>query len=86
MPAFILALVFGIVQVCLTDQLIKSFNTRNSKKIMVFFAIKFFSYAFAIGFAVMKFIWQISMLFCGFTVGVPLAAITLFVYKMIYKK
>ena len=86
MLAFIIALLFGAGQVYLTSKLIDAFNKRNSKKILLFFFAKFLSYAIGIGVVVLKFVWHISLIFCGFAVGVPITAIVLFVYKTIYKK
>lgn len=86
MLAFIIALLFGAVQVYLTSQLIDAFNKRSSKKILLFFGTKFLLYAIGIGVVVLKFVWHISFILCGFAVGVPIAAIVLFVYKTVYKK
>ena len=86
MLAFIIAMLFGGCQMLLTEQLIYAFNKRNSKKILLFFFAKFLSYAIGIGVVVLKFVWHISLIFCGFAVGVPITAIVLFVYKTIYKK
>lgn len=83
---FILALLFGVGQVLLTEQLIYAFNKRETKRIFMFFGAKFFGYAVGIGLIVLKFVWHIGLVFCGFVVGVPVAAIGLFVYKTIYKK
>ena len=85
MVAFILALLFGIGQVFLTEQLIYAFNKRESKKILLFFGAKFLAYAIGIGLVVLEFVWHIGLAFCGFAVGVPITAIALFVYKTIYK-
>ncbi len=86
MLAFIIAFAFAVGQVCLTEQLVYAFNKRDSKKIMLFFGIKFLSYAIGIGLVVLKFVWHTGLALCGFAAGVPLAAIGLFVYKTIYKK
>lgn len=86
MFAFIIALFFGAGQIFLTEQLIKHFNTRDNKKILLFFGGKFILYAIAIGIVVLKFVWHIGMFLCGIAVSVPLTAIALFVYKTIYKK
>ncbi len=86
MSAFIIALLFGVGQVLLTEQLVKAVNCRDSKKILIFFGAKFLAYAIGIGLVVLKFVWHISLILCGFAVGVPITAIALFVYKTIYKK
>ncbi len=86
MLAFIIALLFGAGQVLLTEQLIYAFNKRNSKKILLFFGAKLLAYAIGIGVVVLKFVWHISLVLCGFIVGVPIAAIVLFVFKTVYKK
>lgn len=83
---FILALLFGAGQVLLTEQLIYAFNKRETKRIWLFFGAKFLSYAIGIGIVVLKLVWHIGIIICGFAVGVPIAAIGLFVYKTIYKK
>lgn len=86
MLAFIIAMLFGGCQVLLTEQLIYAFNKRDSKKILLFFGAKFLLYAIGIGIVVLNFVWHISLILCGFAVGVPITAIVLFVYKTIYKK
>lgn len=86
MLAFIIALLFGAGQVLLTEQLIYAFNKRNSKNILLFFGAKLLAYAIGIGVVVLKFVWHISLVLCGFIVGVPIAAIVLFVFKTVYKK
>ncbi len=86
MLAFIIALIFAVGQVLLTEQLIYAFNKRNSKKILLFFSAKFLLYGVGIGVVVLKFVWHISLILCGFATGVPITAIGLFVYKTIYKK
>ena len=86
MLAFIIAAAFGVGQVFLTEQLIYAFNKRDSKKILLFFTAKFLAYGIGIGVVVLKFVWHLSMALCGFAVGVPIAAIVLFIYKTIYKK
>ncbi len=83
---FILALIFGAGQVCLTEQLIKAFATRSSKKILLFFGSKFVLYALGIALVIFKYVWNIGMAISGFAVGVPITAIVLFVYKTIYKR
>lgn len=83
---FLLALIFGAGQVCLTEQLIKAFGTRNGKRILLFFGIKFALYALGIALVIFKYVWNIGMAVSGFAVGVPITAIALFVYKTIYKK
>ncbi len=86
MLAFLIALLFGCGQVFLTEQLIYAFNKREGKKILLFFGAKFLTYAIGIGLVVLKFVWHIGLVLCGFAVGVPITAIGLFVYKTIYKK
>lgn len=86
MLAFLIALLFGGCQVYLTSLLIDAFNKRQAKKILLFFGAKFLAYAVGIGLVVLKFVWHISLLLCGFAVGVPITAIGLFIYKTIYKK
>ena len=86
MLAFIIAFAFAVGQVCLTEQLVCAFNKRESKKIMLFFGAKFLAYAIGIGLVVLKFVWHIGLVLCGFAAGVPVAAIGLFVYRTIYKK
>lgn len=86
MLAFTIALLFGGCQVLLTEQLIYAFNERDSKKILLFFGAKFLAYSIGIGIVVLKFVWHISLILCGFVVGVPITAIGLFVYKTIYRK
>jgi len=86
MTRFIVSLLFGAGQICLTEQLICSFNKRDGKKTLLFFAAKFLAYAIGIGFVILKDILNINYFVYGFVVGVPIAAIALFVYKTIYKK
>lgn len=86
MLAFIIAGLCGVAQVLLTDKLVKAFNVRDGKKIALFFAAKFLLYAVGIGLLVTKYVWQLSLVICGFIAAVPITAIALFVYKTIYKK
>ncbi|MBR5472892.1 MAG: hypothetical protein IKU82_02765 [Clostridia bacterium] len=86
MTRFIVALLFGAGQICLTEQLIYAFNKRDGKKTLLFFAAKFLAYAIGVGFVILKDILNINYFVYGFVVGIPLAAIALFVYKTIYKK
>lgn len=86
MLAFILALIFGSCQVLLTEQLIYAVNKRDGKRVLRFLGAKFLSYGIGIAVVVLNFVWHISLLLCGFAVGVPITAIGLFVYKTIYKK
>ena len=83
---FMLAMLFGIGQACLTERLVKAFNTRNTKYIALFFAAKFILYAIGIALVVFKHVWQIGASFCGFVVGVPIAAIAIILYKIFFKK
>lgn len=86
MTRFIISMLFGAGQICLTEQLISAVNKRDGKKMLLFFASKFLAYAIGVGFVVLKDILNINYFIYGFVVGVPLAAIALFVYKTIYKK
>lgn len=86
MFAFVISLIFGAAQVLLTEQLVYAFNDKNSKKTLMFLGIKFLAYLIAIGLVMLEFVWYISMIVCGFAVGVPVAAVGLFVYNTIYKK
>lgn len=86
MLVFIIAMLLGVGQVLITEQLNYAFNQRNSKKILIFLLSKFLLYAIGIGLLIIKFVWHLGLAFCGFAVGVPITAIALFVYKTIYKK
>ena len=83
---FMLAMFFGVGQACLTERLVKAFNIRNTKYIGLFIAAKFILYAIGIALVVFKHVWQIGAAFCGFVVGVPIAAIVIFLYKIFLKK
>lgn len=78
---FFLSFVFGAAQACLTERLVKAFEIRNNKNILLFFAIKFILYAIGIGFVIFKYVWHLGVVFCGFVVGVPIAAIAIFCIK-----
>lgn len=86
MLAFITALIFGAAQAVLTERLIFAFVEKDTKKTFMFLGIKLLAYIIAIGLVMLKFVWYISMIICGFAVGVPIAAMALFVYDTIYKK
>ena len=86
MLAFIISALVGAAQVLLTEQLVKAFNVRNGKKIALFFAAKLLLYAIGIGLLVIKFIWNLTYVLCGFIAAVPITAIVLFVCRTIYKK
>ena len=86
MLVFLVALIFGVCQVLLTEQLLKAFNVRCGKGILLFFFAKFMLYAVAIGFLVLEFVWYIGMALAGFSAGVPIAAIAIYFYRCIGKK
>ena len=86
MLSFIISALFGAGQILLTEQLVLAVNVRDSKKIFLFFAVKVLLYTLGIGLLVTKFVWHLSLVLCGFIIGVPITAIALFVYKTIYKK
>ncbi len=86
MSAFIISALFGAVQVLFTSVLVKAFDTRESKKILLFFIVKFLLYGVGIGLLIIKFVWHIGLVICGFAVGVPITAIILFIYRTMYKK
>lgn len=86
MLAFIIALLFGIGQILLTEKLIKYVNCYEKKSIFKFFAIKFALYGIGIGIVVLKFVWYLGAIICGFVVGCSVSAILLFIYRTIYKK
>ena len=86
MLAFIIAMLFAAGQVFLTEQLIVGFNQRENQKIILFIAVKMLLYGIGVGIVVLKFVWHLGPVLCGFIAGVPITAIVLFVYKTIYKK
>lgn len=86
MVAFIIALLFAAGQIFLTEKLIHYVNIRDKGNTFKFFAIKFLLYGVAVGLTVLKFVWHLGMLICGFVVGASVSAILLFVYRTIYKK
>ena len=83
---FIVALIFGAIQVLLSWQLMVSTDKKMSKKTFLFIAIKFLVYGIGIGTLVLNHVWELGSAIAGFAVGAPIAAITLFVYNTIFKK
>lgn len=83
---FVLALIFGVCQVLLTERLIMAVGSKNGKKILLFSGAKFLLYALGVGLLVLKYIWYFGMAISGFLAAVPITAIVLFVYKTMYKK
>lgn len=86
MIIFIISMLFGAGQVWLTAQLAEAVKVRDARRGFMFFGIKFLAYALSIGLIVTNFVWQLSLVMCGFAVGVPVSSIALFVYKTIYKR
>lgn len=86
MVGFIIAFLFGCCQTWLTAHLLKAFNKRLGKRIFAIFSLKIFAYAVGIALAIFKYIWHFDILLCGFIVGVPIAAISLFILKTAFKK
>lgn len=86
MSSFVVAFIFAIGQILLTEQLIKSFEQQDKKKTAIFFGVKFGTYGIGAALVIFKYIFDLSSIFCGFLAGVPIAIIALFAYKAIYKK
>lgn len=86
MLIFIIFMLLGAGQVLLTEQLAYAVRVRDGKRTFMFFGIKFLLYAVSIGIIISFFVWDLSLVMCGFIVGVPVSAIGLFVYKTIYKR
>ena len=86
MSSFVIAFLFAIGQVMLTEQMIKSYENKEKIKTGVFFGAKFTAYGIGIALVIFKYIWDFLSVFCGFIAGAPIAIIGLFLYKKIYRK
>lgn len=86
MSSFVIAFIFAVGQVLLTEQLIRNYENKDKKNSAIFFGAKFLAYGIGVGLVIFKYIWDLSSIFCGFIAGVPIAIIGLFLYKKIYKK
>lgn len=83
---FIIAMLFGSGQILLTEQLFYAVNKHHRQKIFIFTVSKFLLYGIAVAFSINKAFWHLELLLSGFAVGVPIAAIVLYVYRIIIKK
>ncbi len=86
MLMFVIAFVFGCTQTLLTAYLLNFFNKRDGKRIFLFFSLKFLLYAVGIALAIFKYIWHFDVFLCGFIVGVPIAAIGMFLLKTLSRR
>ncbi len=86
MLAFLIALLFAVGQILLTEQLIYAVKNQDKQRLFAFLAAKFVLYGIGIGLTVVKGFWHLDMLFCGFVSGAPLMALGLYIYRAILKK
>lgn len=86
MKAFIVALLFGAAEAFLLKNLLFAVTAGDKKKIVLFFLLKFVSYGVAIALLMSLFIRSLTYCMCGFAVGMPVTAISLFVYFAFVKK
>ncbi len=86
MSKFFLALLFGMLQVILTDQLICAVNKHKIIKTLFFTALKLGLYAVYCFRAIRQNFWEFDMIAYGFIVGVPIMAIVLYITKYLYRE
>ncbi len=79
---FLLAALFGGCQAFLTKKLIQAVKGYDQKRMLLFFAVKFFTYAVGIFIVMSKFLWNIGLFFCGYAVGLPITAMAMYIYHI----
>lgn len=86
MKAFIISLLFGVLQAFLLKRLLFAVTAGDKKKAVLVFLLKFLCYGTAIALLMAFFMRSLTYCMCGFAVGMPIAAISLFVYYAYLKK
>lgn len=84
--AFLIALAFGALEMFLLFRLTTAVVRSDRKTMMLALLLKFLTYAAAIGLFVFRFLDYALWCICGFTVGLPVTAVVLFVYRTFFSK
>lgn len=83
--AFIIAMLFGAVQMFLLSILLRSVTSGNTKEVIKALLVKLVLYA-AIALLLLKFPESIINCACGYAAGLPLSAVVYFIYLSFFKK
>lgn len=86
MIALCISFLFAALQTILLKKLMFYITAGKKSKSFSTFFIKFVLYGVAIGIFMFKYMKYATYCLCGFAAGMPLTAITLFVYYSFFKK
>ena len=84
--AFIIAMLFGAVQMFLLSILLRSVTSGNTKEVIKALLVKLVLYAVAVALLLLKFPESIITCACGYAAGLPLSAVVYFIYLSFFKK
>lgn len=84
--AFIIAMLFGAVQMFLLSILLRSVTSGNTKEVIKVLLVKLVLYAVAVALLLLKFPESIINCACGYAAGLPLSAVVYFIYLSFFKK
>ncbi len=82
MLAFLISAAFGVFEMYLLFRLTTAVVNGNRKILALMLLLKFLTYAAAIGLFVFFFIDYMFWCFCGFAIGLPVAAVVMFFIRM----
>lgn len=86
MLAFIIAMLFGTVQMFVLSILLRSVTSGNIKTVIKALLVKLALYGAAIAVLLLKFPESIINCACGYAAGLPLSAAAYFIYLSFFKK
>lgn len=84
--AFIIAMLFGAVQMLFLSILLRSVTSGNTKGVIKALLVKLVLYAAAIALLLLKFPESIINCACGYAAGLPISAVIYFIYLSYFKK
>ena len=86
MIALIISFLFAVLQTFLLKNLMSAITSGNKRTSFGLFFLKFVLYGVAIALFMFKYMQFAVFCLCGFAAGMPLTAITLFIYYSFIKK
>lgn len=86
MLAFIMAMLFGAVQMFVLSILLRSVTSGNIKAVIKSLLVKLALYSAAISILLLKFPENIINCACGYAAGLPISAAVYFIYLNFFKK
>ncbi|MCQ2454946.1 MAG: hypothetical protein MJ090_02220 [Clostridia bacterium] len=86
MLALIVSFLFAVLQTFLLKKLMAAITAQDKKTSIRLFFIKFILYGVVIALFMFKFMKYATYCLCGFAAGMPLTAISLFIYYSFIKR